>query len=190
MEYYQSYKVDHNNWRYPYSPVVKCFVAYENGSVFLKYEVKERYVRALVTEPNGPVHNDSCVEFFCSPEGNGYYYNFEFNCIGTIHLAYGNGRHNRQPAPLHVLDKIRVGSSLGDQPFDEKEGDLFWTLEVHIPLSCFFHHKIKTLKDKALAANFYKCGDELTQPHYLSWTPVKTPNPDFHQPEYFGLVSL
>jgi hypothetical protein len=24
----------------------------------------------------------------------------------------------------------------------------------------------------------------------LSWNPVKTPNPDFHRPEYFGILNF
>ena len=36
--------------------------------------------------------------------------------------------------------------------------------------------------------NFYKCGDKQVEPHYLSWNPVLTDNPDFHRPEYFGKV--
>lgn len=28
--------------------------------------------------------------------------------------------------------------------------------------------------------------DQLSSPHYLSWQPVDTPSPDFHQPRFFG----
>ena len=41
-----------------------------------------------------------------------------------------------------------------------------------------------------LKANFYKCGDKLSVPHYLSWNPVTTEKPDFHRPEYFGLLEF
>jgi hypothetical protein len=39
-------------------------------------------------------------------------------------------------------------------------------------------------------ANFYKCGDDTSKRHYLSWNPVKTAKPDFHRPEYFGILNF
>jgi hypothetical protein len=36
--------------------------------------------------------------------------------------------------------------------------------------------------------NIYKCGDALPVPHYVSWRPIDTPDPDFHRPEYFGQI--
>jgi len=54
----------------------------------------------------------------------------------------------------------------------------------------FFHHKVKNLKGKTFRANFYKCGDMLTVPHYVTWNPVGTENPDYHQPKYFGLLKF
>ncbi|MDE7147331.1 MAG: hypothetical protein K2O20_02960, partial [Duncaniella sp.] len=41
-----------------------------------------------------------------------------------------------------------------------------------------------------LRGNFYKCASGTSQPHYLSWTPVPTPEPDFHQPQHFGQIIL
>ena len=34
--------------------------------------------------------------------------------------------------------------------------------------------------------NLYKCGDNLSHPHFLSWQPIDTPQPDFHRPEFFA----
>ena len=36
--------------------------------------------------------------------------------------------------------------------------------------------------------NFYKCGDGLPVPHFVSWAPIDTPNPDFHRPEFFDTI--
>ena len=38
--------------------------------------------------------------------------------------------------------------------------------------------------------NFYKCGDMLSKPHFLSWNPIDTPSPDFHVPASFGLLTF
>jgi hypothetical protein len=43
---------------------------------------------------------------------------------------------------------------------------------------------------ETLRANFYKCGDGTSVPHYLSWNQVITETPDFHRPEFFGEISF
>ena len=39
---------------------------------------------------------------------------------------------------------------------------------------------------RTLHGNFYKCGDLLQVPHFLSWNPIQLPKPCFHCPEFFG----
>ncbi len=182
--------INTDNWKNNYNPEVKFSISRNNNLLHLNYYVNENYVRALVSDPNGPVHTDSCVEFFCSPDNNNCYYNFEFNCIGTIHLAYGSGRHGRENAPLSVLKDLRVRASLGYTPFPEKKGAVKWSLTIEIPAHCFFRHNITNFENKKMTGNFYKCGDALTQPHYLSWNPIETAEPDFHRPEFFGKIRM
>ncbi|MCK4879544.1 MAG: hypothetical protein KAS82_02750 [Bacteroidales bacterium] len=55
----------------------------------------------------------------------------------------------------------------------------------------FFHFStLDTLSGLDAHANFYKCGDKLKQPHFLSWKPVLCSTPDFHTPRYFGQLSF
>ncbi|WP_431217920.1 carbohydrate-binding family 9-like protein [Puia sp. P3] len=61
-----------------------------------------------------------------------------------------------------------------------------WSLALYIPTSLFIHDKLPTLSGIHATANFYKCGDECPEPHYLAWNNIGTPAPDFHQPRYFG----
>ncbi len=37
-------------------------------------------------------------------------------------------------------------------------------------------------------ANFYKCADKTSYPHWLTWNPVDHPSPNFHLPQYFGAI--
>jgi hypothetical protein len=39
-------------------------------------------------------------------------------------------------------------------------------------------------------ANFYKCADKTSHPHWLTWAPVNYPKPKFHLPEYFGRIEF
>ncbi len=179
------------NWKgYEYKPDVKLTIAYGEKEIFLKYYVTEDYFKAEKTESNQMVCEDSCVEFFVSPENDGIYYNLEFNGIGTILLGTGTGRADSKRADPAVISRIRRKSSVGDKPVKEKKGKFEWTITIAIPVDVFFHHKIGDLKGKTFMANFYKCGDMLSVPHYVTWNPVGTENPDYHQPEYFGMLKF
>ena len=39
-------------------------------------------------------------------------------------------------------------------------------------------------------ANLFKCGDDLSHPHFLSWRPIRTEKPNFHRPEFFDHIKF
>jgi hypothetical protein len=183
--------IDTINWpEYSYKPGVKVAVAYSDSEIFLKYYVSEDYFKAEMTEPNQNVYEDSCVEFFVSPMGDGIYYNFEFNGIGTCLLGTGTCRQDSRRADPEIISRIRRLSSVGNNPVPERTGKFEWTLTVAISYRAFFHHDIKDLKGKIFRANFYKCGDGLKVPHYVTWNTIGTQSPDFHRPEFFGTIKF
>jgi hypothetical protein len=183
--------IDTLNWKgYEYKPDVRLAIAYGDDEIFLKYYVTENYFKAEKTDSNEMVCEDSCVEFFVSPEDDGIYYNMEFNPIGTCLLGVGYDRASSKRVDPVIISKIRRITSAGTKPFKEKTGENTWTITIAIPFEVFFRHKIKSLKGKTFRANFYKCGDKLSVPHYLTWNPVGTKEPDYHQPEYFGLLKF
>ena len=184
-------QIDTINWKdYSYKPEVNFSIAYGDNEIFLKYYIKENYFKAEKSETNQMVCEDSCVEFFVSPEDDGIYYNFEFNGIGTCLLGTGTGRENSTRSDPDIVSKIRRLTSVGTTPVKEMEGIFEWTITVAIPFEVFFHHKVGQLEGKIFRANFYKCGDMLKVPHYVTWNPVGTDNPDYHQPGYFGLLKF
>ena len=179
------------NWKgYDYKPDVKFAIAYSDREIFLKYYITEDYFKAEKTEPNQMVCEDSCVEFFVSPEDDGIYYNLEFNGIGTVLLGTGTGRADSKRADPAIISRIRRKSTVGNKPVTEKTGKFEWSITIAIPVEVLFHHKIGDLKGKTFRANFYKCGDMLSVPHYVTWNPVGTANPDYHRPEYFGMLKF
>lgn len=179
--------IDCVNWKdYSYLPEVRFNIAYSTREIFLKYYVREKYFKAEKTETNQMVCEDSCVEFFVSPGADGIYYNIEFNATGTCLLGSGTGRKDSARAPAGVISKIRRLSQPVKAPEPDKEGFYNWTLTLAIPFDVFFRHSFTELKGKTFRANFYKCGDKVEVPHYLTWNPVGTEKPDYHQPEYFG----
>lgn len=178
------------NWQaFPYRPEVKFRIAHCNNQIWLKFYVQEKYVMAKRTETNSDTHRDSCVEFFLDPNEDGNYYNFEVNGIGTTHLAYGPNIGKRTFIdPKTIQDHVKINSTLGDRPFDEIKGEQKWEMTLVIPADVLIHDKGIELSGLKAKANFYKCGDDTSMPHYLSWSPINTTRPNFHTPQFFGTL--
>ncbi|WP_319226408.1 carbohydrate-binding family 9-like protein [Draconibacterium orientale] len=183
--------IDILNWEkaFPYKPEIKFRIAHTGNEIWLKFYVREKNILAQETKINGDVYKDSTVEFFISIDGTNYY-NFEFNCIGTPHVGYGPGRGNRTPILPEVLKQIDIESSLGNEPFAEKSGDFSWEMMICIPTQCFAFDKVQSLNGLEATTNFYKCGDETSDPHFVTWNAIDTENPDYHRPEFFAPVKF
>lgn len=181
-------KLDCINWPgWPYKPDVEFRIGHDDSGIMLEWKVDEQSVRALQGTPGGEVYEDSCVEFFFQPDpADPHYYNFEWNAAGVMYLAWRTGRNDPEYAPAEVLSLVKAESSLGPAPFSEKAAEGPWTLKLHIPLEALWRSSIRNLHGLKAKANFYKCGDGLKVPHFVTWAPVGTPGPDYHRPEYFA----
>lgn len=179
--------LDHTPWpQYNYKPRVRFALAYHHDCIFLKFYVTELAVRAKFRHINDPVYKDSCVEFFILFNNEAAYYNLEFNCLGTCRLGFGAERTNRRFLPEECIRKIKYLASLQQTTLPHDDRVTSWELTVLIPAEVFMQHGITTFQGINTRGNFYKCGDELPQPHYLAWNTIYAPEPDFHLPEYFG----
>lgn len=175
------------NWpdQYSYKPITSFLIGRSSDAVFIKYNVKGTMLKAVYTEDQAHVHEDSCVEFFCMPEGAEKYTNFEFNCIGTCSASSRKGRsEDVVPFPKEAMASIERYPSIGNKPFTEMEGMFEWDLTVKIPMKLMGIDP-ENLPEK-IRGNFYKCADDTESMHFVSWAPIHTENPDFHRPEFFG----
>lgn len=182
--------IDCVNWpdQFPYHPLTTFSIAHSGKYIYIDFFVRCNYLRAVNSENNSHVHQDSCVEFFVQPGEGQPYRNFEFNCIGTIHAARRQDRHSGQLMTDEELDRVKRLPSCGTRPFNEIEGLFTWNLTVAIPLDLVgVEYKGKPIE---LKGNFYKCADLTADPHFLTWAPVNTPEPDFHRPEFFVPITL
>lgn len=180
-----------NNWpgNYPYTPRAGFRMAHNGEELFISFTVQEECTMANITEDNGEVWTDSCVEFFITLDDSGYY-NFEFNCIGKALLGFRKKRSSGAHAKPKVMATIKRYSTLGTENFTEKHLDTPWELIVAIPATALFRHKLQSWNDIKANINLYKCGDSLSKPHYLSWNPIDTKKPDFHVPACFKAVTF
>lgn len=172
---------------YPYLPSVNFKIGYTSDAIVLEYEVKERNRKADYRVTNDPVYKDSCVEFFISFDSI-HYYNFEFNSIGTALVGYGSAdRDSRVRLPAELIETIKTTSVVEDRAVGEEQE---WALTLEIPFALFYEDAIESLKGVQATANFYKCGDDLPEPHFVSWNKVVAEDPNFHLPACFGEIEF
>ena len=186
------YIVNQVNWPegFPECPETTVEVSNDHEWLMLKWHVKGEQLRAVTTEDQGPVWEDSCVEFFCQVPGDDYYCNFECNCIGAM---VGSRRRSRsddvQPFTPEQMARIERKCTYARKAFEEKDGMFEWEVEERIPLDLIFGNRKPELP-QVLRANFYKCADKTKKPHYVSWQPIELPTPNFHCPQFFGSIEL
>lgn len=174
------------NWNvdYPYAPQVKFRITYDDHGIVIQYEIAEEVIKAQYHLHNDNVWEDSCVEFFISFDNKEHYYNFEFNPIGAGLVGYGTSvKTERVRLTNEQVDQVDVFSCIERTQMGSK-----WSLIQYIPFTSFVHNQITSsfLKENQIFANFYKCGDHLPRPHFLSWNKIDHPTPNFHLPEFFG----
>jgi len=138
------------------------------------------------TKGFGYVHTDSCMEFFLAPEGTPLsgYLNFEFNPLGSMFLSIGSHRNDRKTLQEEdYRDTFKVKTAVFNTG---------WSLEYRIPLLYLkrFFPALEFLPGHIMRGNFYKCGDNTARPHFGCWSPIGLLKPDFHCPEFFGILRL
>ena len=184
----ERHTLKHTPWEsFLYKPQVSFSVAHAPDALLVKYYVVENFIRIVHHADNSPVYEDSCVEFFISVGGDTYY-NFEFNSIGTCLVGYGSSRHGRQLFGDELTRKIRRAAVI--KSVTENSNTVSWELTLVIPLDVFVYDPVPSLHNRQCRANFYKCGDKLPEPHFLSWNNIAAVAPDFHLPKYFGLLQF
>jgi hypothetical protein len=187
LNYYMGEKPDH-------IPQVKAKMAYDENNIYVIFRVEDNYVKAVAEQNQDPVCRDSCVEFFFTPgrDITAGYMNMETNCCGKILLYFqqkrGVGQIEVNPRDLA---KIEIAHSLPYEKITEEiQEPTVWTLEYRIPISVIQSYMPveKPAKGVVWKGNFYKCADRTSVPHWLTWSFVDKPAPDFHRPDYFGTL--
>lgn len=178
------------NWpdEWPYAPEVSFRMFHTGDYLMLRFDVAEGYTAARVAEDNGRVWTDSCVEFFLQTEEGGGYYNFETTAIGRMLLGYRHTHADAVHAAPEVMRQVLRTPTIGTEPFAERAGDNRWRMTLAIPPVALFRDALASWDSVEARMNLYKCGDDLSHPHFLSWLPIEAPKPNFHLPEFFGRV--
>ncbi len=177
-------------------PATMFRVLHDGTNLYVRFDVEDRYVRSVQTAYQSPVCTDSCVEFFVRPkEGKGYF-NFEVNAGGTLLLYYvedptrtEKGLKQFTPVPEAWGRQVVIRSSLPSVVTPELTGPVAWHVCYQVPFALFESFVGEAGRGgNVWRANFYKCGDQTSHPHWLAWSPVSALN--FHLPQCFGELVL
>lgn len=183
-------KIDQVNWKneFPKSLPVLVRVAHDGEKLYLCYEVTGEEIRAVNTEDFGSVWEDSCVEFFMQRDGEAVYRNFECNVLGTLLAARHETREMAEKLTEHMPSITRFSTIRHRYENNRQVSD--WTMYLVIPKQAMGFKADENLSGKKIRANFYKCGDKTPKTHFISWSPIDLPSPDFHVPQFFGLLEM
>jgi hypothetical protein len=184
LEHYMGEKPEH-------FPGVDTRLAYDEDALYIIFRVEDRFVCARSKNYQERVCEDSCVEFFFTPGKNRShgYFNLEVNCGGTAFFHHQKGR---QVADLPVssadFGQIQIAHTLPKIVDPEITESTIWVVEYSLPFAVLGKYAPLTQPCSGVIwhANFYKCADGSSHPHWLTWSTVDMPGPDFHRPEFFG----
>jgi Carbohydrate-binding family 9 len=179
----------------PFRPVVQAKMMYDEENLYVIFQVNDRYVRSVIEEYNGPVSTEACVEFFFSPDTSlpDRYFNLEINAGGTPLMGYHNfPQKESQTFSIEDLQKIEIAHSLPKKVDPEIDIPVTWTIEYRLPFSVLekFSHITHPKPGVTWRANFYKTASKSSNPHYITWSIVDNPVPNFHLPRFFGQLKF
>lgn len=174
------------NWsqEFPYKPLVSFQIGHDNKTIYLHFNVEEEFIKAQYVRSNEAVWEDSCVEFFVSFDNKQTYFNLEFNVLGTGLIGFGNAiKSERNRLSSKQIELVKTASSVVNSG-----GLKTWAMILAIPVNVFEVANVASFAGLKAHANFYKCGDRLPNPHFISWSAISNPTPNFHLPNFFGEI--
>ena len=186
----EAFRVDCVNWPdgYPYAPLCAGRIARTEDSLVVDFRVSGLDLRVQNLADKGSIWEDSACEFFVQVPGSEEYFNFEVNPAGRLVAARGTGRSDRVALPDEAFGQIVRITAVDGLPAVKEPLDLLglwnWRVMLVIPFEVIGVDPDR-LPEK-LRGNLYKCGDFTAHPHFVTWSPVATPSPDYHRPEFFG----
>jgi len=186
-------KIDKHPWfRGGQKHATEARLLYDRRAVHVQFLCCDSHIFSMVTELNGPVCRDSCVEFFATvdPQFGPHYFNLEVNCCGTFLMQFGPDSSHRAPITPEQAERVAIAASHPGPTKDESDDDDGWWVAASIPfdlLSEMSSRRVGPTAGTEWRGNFYRCGGR-TNAQYACWNEVDGPRPNFHRPECFGLL--
>ena len=158
-------------------PTTQAKVTYTDDGLFVFFKVSDQYVVCRNTGFQSRVYKDSCAEFFVQPKADKGYFNFEMNCSGSLLVTYiedarrtPTGFVKYTPLPPEMDALVQRFHSLPSRIDPEQVGPTEWQLEYFIPFSFFERYvgPLGKVAGQTWRANFFKCADDSSHPHWAT----------------------
>ncbi len=180
-------------------PHVQVRLMHDDDTLYGIIQCDDQYVKSVHVGYQVDTCFDSCVEFFFKPTVGPGYFNLEMNAGGSFLFYYvrdwtpapvGDAYVDYEVIPEKHGRLVTVKTTMPQIVEPEIETPLTWRAQFAIPRAAFepYCGSVGELSGQCWTCNFYKCGDETSHPHWLSWSPV--PELNFHAPEAFGKLQL
>lgn len=169
-----------------YRPVTTAAIVYLKERGFLcRMRCRETNPRADMTQPDSDTYKDSCMEWFVNfnPALGEAYLNLEANARGTLHCKLGKDRYVRR-----ALDEFAAERPTAIAVVTQTDWRVDYFISMKTIRSLFRVDSVRA--GDCFRGNFYKCGNETSQPHYGMWNLVASTPLDFHRPDFFGTFVL
>lgn len=168
-----------------YNVPVYAQLSYDEEGFTVRFTVWESDPLREKTEHFDNVCLDSCVEFFVNfmPQQSDYYMNFEVNALGVMNSSFRRKGEKPVRFLLEELEGLCIMPVIGKD---------HWTVTYKIGFDLIrkYYAGFDPKKAEYVKCNFYKCGGEGEDRHFVTYFKVGTERPDFHRPEYFGRVKI
>jgi len=184
-----------NNWVPSYKPHTEVKLRYNNTNLYVIFCVRDQYIKCVTDNHNGPVWHDSCVEFFFSPDitNSQNYFNIEVNCSGYAYMAFQRvPKIDYDLFTIEDIETTKIAHTINDLVIEEIEQPMDWFIEYKLPFEILGQYTKfpSPVKGDIWRANFYKCAENNSHPHWLSWAKIKNPQPDFHLIQYMRTLKF
>ncbi|RZK41784.1 MAG: hypothetical protein EOO90_09575 [Pedobacter sp.] len=184
------FPIEHQSWaNYKSNCETNFVIAHAGDAICLKFFVKEDVIKVSTYQTNGRVHKDNCVEFFVAFGTQKKYYNIEFNCTGICLIGFGEKRLNRTLLNEKLIAQVKTHINISSAPLNSST-KYTWEITAILPIEIFEAANLISFHQLTASGNFFKCGDDLPQPHFYSWNKIESTEPDFHLPEFFGKLAF
>ena len=179
-------------------PRTQAKAIYDGSGIYIHFRVEDRFVRAVETKYHGKVWEDACVEFFVQPLPERGYFNFEINCGGTLLLSYqenpnwkGSSLRKAGDVPRRLAKGVKIFHSMPETVEPEVADPVVWNVAYFIPFETLeaYLGDLGNPAGQTWRANFYKCAENNSHPHWASWSPIEG-ELNFHKPEFFAPISF
>lgn len=178
-----------NEMQIPFDADIKAFakICYDDENLYVRLKAHEKDIRAvnLQSDPVNEPCEDSCLEFFFSPDNNSdLYFNIEYNPNKLRFLGIGRD----------IYTLMRLYPQHDDLYDFEPESEYVedgWQITYHIPYKFvrIFFSDFRPVPGAFIRANCFTTGDCCKVPHNLAWNPIDLNVFDsFHNPKCFGIM--